>query len=381
MKLQITTFYGQIKATEKIDIRDNRGKIHEAALVLVQFVLALLCKRDGNLSSIHEHMAMRYEEVVCYLGLTDAPKQCISRAQLPIFLSKIDYELLAFFVLKNSIIAYKQSISLWYALDGKELRGSIKKGSKRGQAIVQAVSHKNREVVCQGYYNGKKESEIPTVRELLEQQVLQGQKITMDALHCNPSTLELISGLEGSFLVGLKGNQEMLCEQMEDFSYRSKSEYERLDEEKGHGREEIRYYLSYDISDLEFDERWEEVNFQTLVRVLRKQKVVKKEESMYEISDYLTNIRCKNEQDAHELFDAVRNHWQVEVNNYIRDTVLKEDKLRTSNFTQARTIACCRTLVLRLLDEFKPKNRRKKLDYFSIKFQECLRSLSAINFL
>ena len=35
MKLQIITFYGQIKATEKIDIRDNRGKIHEAALVLV----------------------------------------------------------------------------------------------------------------------------------------------------------------------------------------------------------------------------------------------------------------------------------------------------------------------------------------------------------
>jgi hypothetical protein len=76
MKLQITTFYGQIKATTKIDSRDNRGKIHEAALVLVQFVLALLCKRDGNLSSIHEHMEMRYEEVVTYLELKDAPKEC-----------------------------------------------------------------------------------------------------------------------------------------------------------------------------------------------------------------------------------------------------------------------------------------------------------------
>ena len=381
MKLQITTFYTQVKTTPEIDSRDIRGKIHQASLVLVQFTLALLNNRDGNLSSIHEHMEMRYEEVVSFLEIKDAPKRCISRAQLPLFLGKINYELLAFFVLKNSIFVYKMSVESWYAIDGKELRGSIQKGSKRGEAIVQVVQHKDREVVGQGFYNGKKESEIPVVRDLLNQRGLKGQKITMDALHFNPKTLDLISESGGKFLVGLKGNQEVLCEQMEDVSYYISPQFERDDQEKGHGRDEERYYLSYDVSQLKFDERWKNVKFQTLIRVCRKQEVVKKGECMYEVSDYLSNIRCKNEQTAHELFDAVRNHWQVEVNNYIRDKVLKEDKLRTSNSKQARTIACLRTLVTRILDEFKPKNRRSELDYFSIKFQECLRRLRAISFL
>ena len=88
MELQITTFYTQIKACLRIDLRDQRGKIHEAALVLVQLVLALLCNRDGNMSRIHEHMELRYAELVTFLGLENAPARSISRAQLPLFLSK-----------------------------------------------------------------------------------------------------------------------------------------------------------------------------------------------------------------------------------------------------------------------------------------------------
>ncbi|MGI8638810.1 MAG: hypothetical protein ACR2MG_02505 [Pyrinomonadaceae bacterium] len=30
---------------------------------------------------------------------------------------------------------------LWFACDGKEMRGSIESGAKRGEAIVQAVAH------------------------------------------------------------------------------------------------------------------------------------------------------------------------------------------------------------------------------------------------
>ena len=78
----------------------------------------------------------------------------------------------------------------WFAVEGKELRGSIETGAKRGEAVVQAVAPETGAVQSQGYYNGRKASEVGTVRNLLEENGLLGQKISLDALHCKPKTLE-----------------------------------------------------------------------------------------------------------------------------------------------------------------------------------------------
>ena len=283
--------------------------------------------------------------------------------------------------MKDYSLSMNSKVQSWFAADGKELRGSIKKGSKRGQAIVQVVRHSDREVVGQNFYDGKKESEVPAVKELLEQTKTKTQKVTLDALHLKPETLKLISKGGGKFLVGLKENQPLLVKQMEDYSYYKPSVYNRLDEDRGHGREEERFYLSYDLENEEFDKRWDEANFQTMIKVLRKQRVTKKNESMYEESYYLSNISTKNIQVAEELFDAVRNHWQVEVNNYIRDIVLKEDKLCMSNPFSTKTAACCRTLVLNLLEQREKKNRCEQLDFFADNFTACLEWLRSIGFL
>ena len=60
------------------------------------------------------------------------------------------------------------------------------------EAIVQVVRHTNLQTVGQGYYSGKQESEVPAVRSLLKSNELAGQKITFDALHCQPKTSEII---------------------------------------------------------------------------------------------------------------------------------------------------------------------------------------------
>ena len=199
MKLEVTTFYTEIKGRPEIDLRDNRGKVHNYALVIIQVLLALLCHRDGNVSRIHEHMNKYYSCLVEFLGIKDAPLQSISRAQLPLFLARIDYELLAFYVLAQRVYIKGTSEKDWYGVDGKELRGSIPKDSKRGESIVQVVSHKNRKVKGQSFYNGEKESEIPAVRTLLELTAGMSEKVTMDALHLNPKTLEQITSSGGSF--------------------------------------------------------------------------------------------------------------------------------------------------------------------------------------
>jgi hypothetical protein len=102
----------------------------------------------------------------------------------------------------------------WFALDGKELRGSIASGEKRGTALVQAVAHKTGPTVTQTYYCGQKESEKPVVRQVLKENNLAPHEITLDALHCNWQTLKLIAGGGGKYLVGLKNNQKQLLQQV-----------------------------------------------------------------------------------------------------------------------------------------------------------------------
>jgi len=71
-----STFYEILQKDKEIDLRDNRGKQHNLALILVEFIIALLCNRDGKLSSIHRHMKAHHTQVVAELALEDAvPKK------------------------------------------------------------------------------------------------------------------------------------------------------------------------------------------------------------------------------------------------------------------------------------------------------------------
>jgi hypothetical protein len=70
-----TTFYEKVQRSSTIDLRDKRGRRHDLALVLTEFILALLCNRDGNLSSIHRHMENQHSAVVAHLKLTTAPQK------------------------------------------------------------------------------------------------------------------------------------------------------------------------------------------------------------------------------------------------------------------------------------------------------------------
>lgn len=69
MNSKSMTFYAKAQRNTKLDERDARGKQHDLPFILVEFTIALLCNRDGNLSSIHRHMENHHEKLVAYLGL------------------------------------------------------------------------------------------------------------------------------------------------------------------------------------------------------------------------------------------------------------------------------------------------------------------------
>ncbi len=213
----------------------------------------------------------------------------------------------------------------WFAIDGKELRGSIEKGAKRGEVVVQAVAHETSNTQSQDYYNGRKESEVKTARQLLEKNDLLGQKISLDALHCKPKTLAPIVKAKGIYLVGLKRNQKELFHQMSATIEELPVKYTCSSEEKGHGRITLRNYRAYDIQAVQKATRWTGSKIATVVKVKRKSVELRTGKQSDETSYYLSNEKSK----MSELCAAVRRHWQVEVNNHRRDVTFAEDRLRT----------------------------------------------------
>lgn len=317
------SFFQKLQSAKGLDLRDNRGKRHDLAIVLVGVTLAVLANRDGCLSSVHRHLVNHYPKLAEVLRIEK--KSPVSRSQLPIILQRVSVEVFDSLIFVHFGVHLSDEQRKWFAIDGKELRGSIESGARRGEAIVQAVTQKDRQVAAQDYYCGKKESEVPVVRKLLRDNGLSGQKISLDALHCKPKTLEIITQATGKYVVGLKSNQKHLLGQIERVVAEQVMLWKISEIEKGHGRIEQRSYEFYDILELETAERWKDCQLRTVVKVERWRKEVKTEKVSQETSYYLTNEVGNYE----EMAGAIRRHWQVETNNHIRDVTLREDALRS----------------------------------------------------
>ena len=317
------SFFEKLQNAEGLDLRDNRGKRHDLAIVLVGVTMAVLANRDGNLSSIERHLKNHYERLTKVLGV--GKKRPVSRSQLPLILEKVAVEVFDDLIFSHFGIKLSEKERKWFAIDGKELRGSIERGAKRGEALVQAVRHENGQTSAQTYYCGNKESEVGAVRSLLEKDELLKQKISFDALHCKAQTLEMIALAKGKYLVGLKENQKELLNQVKNKMENQAILWERTNVEKGHGRIEVRRFEFYDILEMAKAERWRGCQMRTAIKIKRVREELKSGKKSCETSYYVTNETGNYE----ELTQAIRNHWQVETSNHVRDVTLKEDYLRT----------------------------------------------------
>ena len=127
---QETTFYEDLQKCEDIDLRDNRGKRLDLGLVLLGVILAMLRYRDGTLSSIHRSMVNNQAKLCEALGIDN--KRVVSRSHLPRILTKVSRVAFEQLLFKYAKIELNEEQKQWFAGDGKELRGSIEKGDKRG---------------------------------------------------------------------------------------------------------------------------------------------------------------------------------------------------------------------------------------------------------
>lgn len=354
-----------IKALEDLtDPRDNRGKKINLAFTIGAAVLAIMSGRS-KLSSIHRYIWNRggwLREVI------EKPKaRLISRAHLPRLLAMVPLNEL------NDIVEAHFGVRLavndkdeWTAIDSKTLRGTTSANDKQGERTLLAVAHTKRDILAQRPMSGPKSSEITAARELLQETGLEKGKVTLDALHMNPTTTAQINLAGGTYIIQVKDNQEKLREQCERLADEDVPLGVIATSEKGHGRHETRKGAFFDLEKIEFPERWSDSGLRTLVVMERRTITTAQQKVSSEVSYYVSNQQVSPEQFdiQSELFTAIRRHWGVESENWIRDVTFNEDRVKTRCADQAHVMACLRTFVVQLFRKANLRNFQAAVETF-----------------
>lgn len=290
----------------------------------------------------------------------------ISRAHLPRLLAIVPLGEL------NDIVEAHFGVRLetnkddeWTAIDSKTLRGTTSADDKQGERTLLAITHTKRDILAQRPMSGPKTSEITVARELLRETGLEKGKVTLDALHMNPITTAQINLAGGIYIIQVKDNQEKLRKQCE----RLAGEYAPLGVivtvEKGHGRQETRKGAFFDMEKIEFAERWSDSGPQTLIVMERQTVKTAQRKVSSGISYYVSNqVNPEQSNVQSELFTAIRRHWGVESENWIRDVTFNEDNVKTKCADQSHVMACLRTFVVKLFRKANLENFQSALETF-----------------
>jgi predicted transposase YbfD/YdcC len=262
----------------------------------------------------------------------------------------------------------------WTAIDGKVLRGTLASGDK--QSVVLAVRHGSRTLLAQAPMTGRKASEIPVVRDLLKESELERHKVTLDAHHCNPTTTAQIHQAGGQYVIQVKANQPILFEQCQDLAATAVPLGSHEESDKGHGRLTTREGRCFDLSGLSLAPRWSDSGLHTLVVIQRETVTLATPKATSETAYYLSNQALSRDPQgqAMELTRAIREHWHVESDNWIRDVTLNEDHVKTNSANQAQILGSLRSLAMCLLRRFNVTNFQAALEDFA----DCPRKFEAL---
>jgi predicted transposase YbfD/YdcC len=242
------------------------------------------------------------------------------------------------------------------AIDGKTLRRSF--DTAHGKAAIHMVSAwatANSISLGQVVVDAKS-NEITAIPKLLEMLELSGTLVTIDAMGCQTDIAQRIVAADADYVLAVKSNQPTLHEGIaaffndhleDDFARTKVRRYET--QEKGHGREENRYYYVCPVpDDLPDRDRWAELRaIGVAISTTQREGKECNEVRYYILSKYLAGKRFAG---------AVREHWGIENRlHWQLDVTFQEDQCRIRKGHADANFSILRRTALSLL-----KNERTK---------------------
>jgi predicted transposase YbfD/YdcC len=215
------------------------------------------------------------------------------------------------------------------AIDGKTLRRSFDSAnSKAAIHMVSAWATANQISLGQVVVDAKS-NEITAIPKLLEMLELSGAMVTIDAMGCQTEIAQKIVAAGADYCLAVKGNQPTLHEGIIDFfeehlddDFAGIRMRDHVTDERGHGREETRYYMICPApDDLPDCARWPGLK---AIGVAMTDTVRDGKESS-ELRYYILSKFVA----ARRFADAVRGHWGIENRlHWQLDVTFQEDQCR-----------------------------------------------------
>lgn len=232
------------------------------------------------------------------------------------------------------------------AIDGKTLRRSFDKADNRAAIhMVSAWATANHITLGQVVVDAKS-NEITAIPKLLDIIAIAGALVTIDAMGCQVEIAKDIVDGEGDYCLAAKANQPTLYRGLIDhFDDHLEDDFARTDvrrhttTEKGHGREEERFYFICPVpDDLPDADRWKQLKaIGIAISHTKRDGKDCGEVRYYILSKYIS---------ASRFAAAVRGHWSIENRlHWQLDVTFQEDQCRIrhghadANFSSLRRTA------------------------------------------
>ena len=223
------------------------------------------------------------------------------------------------------------------AIDGKAVRGAKGKDGKAPH-LVAALAHGIGAVLGQVAVNAKS-NEIPAVRDLLATFAdLAGSVITLDALHTQGDTAQVILDRRAAYVMTVKANMPTLYKQLKKLPWKDVPSVSSVT--TGHGRRARRTVKAA------LAPSW--IGFAGAAQVAQlRRTVTKKGKKTVEVAYLITSDR---DADPATLAGWVRGHWEIENRlHWVRDVTYQEDKSLVRTGNAPRVMASIRSLAVSLL--------------------------------
>lgn len=307
------------------DPRQSTKVLYPLGEVLLVTLCAVLCGADGWVS-----VALFGRQKLAFLRrFLPFANGTPSHDQLGLIFGALDAD-----GFQSCFIAWTQSLARTVegvvAIDGKTARRSFDRAGGKGAVHMVSAWSSAQKLVLGARTVEEKSNEITAIPELLDLLAIKGAIVTIDAMGCQTRIAEKIVDKGADYVLGLKGNQgtlrddvELLFTEQSARGFKDVTVSKASSVEGDHGRIETReVYAVEDIAWLkQRHPDWKGLRSVVMVVARRQTAAGEERERRFSISSLPA--------DADKLAAAIRAHWGVENGlHWVLDVHFRDDDCR-----------------------------------------------------
>ncbi len=328
------------------DPRSARG-IRHGLPGIVAVAVAAVVAGARSFAAIGQWVADADADLLAALGSRRGrgpSETAIRRALARLDATRLDAILAAWLWTRTRVVGQRRVI----AIDGKTIRGARTRDTTSSPMptapstaphLVAAFDHDSGAVLGQLAVTAKS-NEIPAVRTLLAGFDLEGVTVTVDAMHTQTDTAQLIVEAGGDYVFTVKGNRPALFAACKALPWREVTAHSVTN--KGHGRRVTRTIKVVTAP------AWIEFHGAVQVAQLRRT-VTRKGRKTVEVVYLITSADHRAAPPA-TLATWVQGHWGIENRlHWVRDVTFDEDRSQVRTGAAPQVMATLRNLVITLL--------------------------------